>query len=160
MTDYHPLPQPDEIPVREREDAMGAYLMMFASIGAGLPFPILNLIAAVIYYYVNKKKSPFIHFHTLQSLWSQFPTSLLNAVAVIWAGRIIWFDWPFTDTYKGYLIMIAVANLFYFIFSIVAAVRARQGRMYYFLFFGRIAYNIAFKVKEESKKEIVNSPPR
>ncbi|MCH8319303.1 MAG: hypothetical protein IIA88_12580, partial [Bacteroidetes bacterium] len=44
-TKYLPVPQPDEIPTREKEDAMGAYLMMFAAIAAGLPLPIINLIA-------------------------------------------------------------------------------------------------------------------
>ena len=43
------LPQPHEIPKRDREDAMGAYLMMFAAWGAGLPLPLLNLLAAIIY---------------------------------------------------------------------------------------------------------------
>ena len=51
------LPQPDEIPKREREDAMGAYLMMFAAWGARLPLPLLNLLAAVIYFFTNKKPS-------------------------------------------------------------------------------------------------------
>ena len=50
---YHPVPQPDDIPVREREDAMGGYLMMFAALAAGLPLPIINLIAAIIYFYIN-----------------------------------------------------------------------------------------------------------
>ena len=48
------LPQPHEIPTREREDAMGAYLMMFAAWGAGLPLPLLNLVAAIIYFFINK----------------------------------------------------------------------------------------------------------
>ena len=41
---YHPLPQPDEIEVRVKEDALGAYLMMFATAALGLPLPILNLV--------------------------------------------------------------------------------------------------------------------
>ena len=41
---FHPLPQPNEVSSREREDGMGAYLMMFASLGVGLPLPIINLI--------------------------------------------------------------------------------------------------------------------
>ena len=32
---YHPVEQPDDIPIRDREDAMGAYLMMFAALAAG-----------------------------------------------------------------------------------------------------------------------------
>ncbi|MEX2597058.1 MAG: hypothetical protein WEC59_09050, partial [Salibacteraceae bacterium] len=64
---YYPLPQPDEIPDHEREDAMGAYLMMFAAVASALPLPVINLIAAIIYYYVNRRKSRFVHFHSLQS---------------------------------------------------------------------------------------------
>jgi len=37
---YLPLPQQDEIPEREREDAMGAYIMMFAAFASSLPLPI------------------------------------------------------------------------------------------------------------------------
>ena len=32
------LPQPQDLTVREKEDAMGAYLMMFAAWGAGSPY--------------------------------------------------------------------------------------------------------------------------
>ena len=40
--------------IRIKEDAMGAYFMMFATAAMGLPLPILNLVAAIIYYYVNR----------------------------------------------------------------------------------------------------------
>ena len=103
--EYHPLPQPDEISTREKEDAMGAYLMMFASIGAGLPLPIINMIAAVIYYYINRSKSRFVKFHALQSLLSQFPTSIINAIAVIWFVQMLIRDIePFSDVFIGYLL--------------------------------------------------------
>ena len=160
--EYIPLKQPDEISVREKEDAMGAYLMMFASVAAGLPLPIINLIAAVIYFYINKSKSNFVYFHSLQSLYSQFPTSIINAGLVFWSVRIFIFkDWDMTDMYRGYIAMAIVANLIYFIFSLVAAVRARKGRMYYFLFFGKIAYHYAYMVREEnlSGGNQVNKPP-
>ena len=58
--EYYPLEQPDELSTRQKEDAMGAYLMMFAALGAGLPLPIINLIAAVIYYYINKSASSVV----------------------------------------------------------------------------------------------------
>lgn len=162
MTNYHKLPQPEEIPVEEREDAMGGYFMMFASLAAGLPLPIINMIAAVIYYYINRNKSRFIHFHSLQSLLSQLPTSLMNAVLVFWVIRILYFDWEFDDIIKGYAITVVVANLFYFGFSVWAAIKARKGQMYYFVFFGRISYHYAFRVKENEneKGEPINLPPR
>lgn len=53
---YVKLPQPQDLSEREKEDAMGAYLMMFAALATSLPLPIINLIAAIVYYYINRKK--------------------------------------------------------------------------------------------------------
>ncbi|MBA3899133.1 MAG: DUF4870 domain-containing protein [Bacteroidetes bacterium] len=159
---YHPLPQPDEVTVRECEDAMGAYFMMFAAIGAGLPLPIINLIASIIYYYINKSNSRFVKFHTLQSLISQIPLTILNAVLVFWAFRIFFYaSVSYDQTFQGFMIMVILANLSYFIFSIIAAIRARKGRFYYFIFFGKIAYENTFKISTDANNfhEIVNKPP-
>jgi uncharacterized membrane protein len=167
MTDeelYHPLPQPEELSEREKEDAMGAYLMMFASIGAGLPLPIVNLIASIVYFSVNAKKSRFIRFHCHQSLISQVPTTLLNAGLLFWTLQIWVFDnVEFNNVYLGYLIMVIVFNLAYFVLSIVAAIRARKGRMYYFLLFGNLSYEHAFRkragVNDREQETPVNRPP-
>ena len=163
-TGYHPLPQPEEIPQREKEDAMGAYLMMFAALGAGLPLPIINLIAAVIYYFVNKKASRFVRFHAHQALISQVPTTLMNAVALFWGLRIFLSEeWQFTGFYKGYLVAVLLANLIYLVFGIIGAVKAYGGKMYYLLFFGKISYHSVFLVRpdednKENKHE--NTPPK
>ncbi|MBA3900157.1 MAG: DUF4870 domain-containing protein [Bacteroidetes bacterium] len=158
---YYPLPQPHELTVRECEDAMGAYLMMFASIGAGLPLPIINLIAAVVYYYINKSNSRFVRFHSLQSLLSQIPLTLLNAIAVFWTVRILFYNsFTFSDNYIGYILMLVFANIIYFIFSIIGAVKARKGRFYYFIFFGKVAYESVYRIKTESQMpDIINKPP-
>ena len=163
---FHPLPQPDEIPERDREDAMGSYLMMFAAVAVALPLPVINLIAAIVYYYVNRRKSRFIHFHTLQSLLSQLPTTLLNWGLLIW-GLQIWLfrNTEDTDLFWGYLIMVIIANLLYFIFSLLAAYKARKGLMYYFLFFGKLSYSLVFSksrpftYRGESEASGVNRPP-
>tara|TARA_Y100001949_G_C15888898_1_gene287216 strand:+ start:31 stop:558 length:528 start_codon:yes stop_codon:yes gene_type:complete len=168
---YHPVEQPDDIPTRDREDAMGAYLMMFAALAAGLPLPIINLIAALIYYFTNRAKSRFIEFHSLQSLYSQIPTTILNAGLVFWTLKILFQDGSFLsdesfasdfatvgDVYWGYIYVVVAANLIYVIFSIVGAVYARKGRMYYFIFFGKLAYHFAYKKREESKP-FRNQPP-
>lgn len=153
---YAEIPQPDQISTRDKEDAMGGYFMMFASLAAGLPLPIINLVAAIIYYALNKKNSRFVHFHSLQSLLSQLPTSLLNAAAVIWASQIwIFENIEYSDVFKGYLIGTLIANLLYIIFSIVAAIQARKGRFFYFLFFGKLSFHYAFKLKAENQE---NSP--
>jgi uncharacterized membrane protein len=158
--DYHPLPQPDEIETRVREDAMGAYFMMFATAALGLPMPILNLVAAIIYYYVNRQKGKFVQFHTLQSLYSQIPVTLLNTGLVVWTIVNFVKDFSFTGLFWGYLVMTGVADLVYLIFSIVGAVRARNGRFYYFVFFGKLAYHQVYRVRPETAvSQPRNRPP-
>ena len=164
---YYPLPQPNEIPEREREDAMGSYLMMFAAVAVALPLPIINLVAAIVYYMVNRRKGRFIHFHTLQSLLSQIPTTLLNWGLLIWAAQIWFFDHLETTNYFwGYLITVGLANLLYFIFSLLAAYYARKGQMYYFIFFGKFSYHQvfsrtkSFKYEGEDDITIENQPPK
>ena len=120
---------------------MGAYLMMFASLATSLPLPIINLIAAVIYYYINRKKGRFIHFNCLQSLLSQLPTTLVNWGLLYQGLQIFFFDnYELSDYFYAYLGFSIIANLVYFIFSLVAAVRARKGIFMYFIFFGPYAY--------------------
>ena len=120
---YYPLPQPHELSEREKEDAMGAYLMMFASLATSLPLPVINLIAAVVYYYVNRKKSRFIHFNCLQSLLSQLPTTLVNWILLYWALQIFFFEnYEINDYFYAYLGFSVLANLIYFVYSIVAAI--------------------------------------
>jgi uncharacterized membrane protein len=159
--EFYPLPQPDEIPEREKEDAMGSYLMMFAAVAVGLPLPIINLIASVIYYFVNRKKSRFVHFHCLQALLSQIPTTLINWVVVIWAARIFFTDLELDDTFWAFAIFAGVCTFIYFILSIIAAYKARHGKVYYFMLFGKIAYEVAYRIKPEDVQntEPVNKPP-
>lgn len=160
-TSYHTLPQPQEISIREKEDAMGAYLMMFAALGAGLPLPFINLLASVIYYYVNRNKGRFVRFHLVQSLWSQIPVTLLNGILVVYTIKKWISDYEFDKIYLSFLGVAVVANILYFIFSILAAIAARQGRFYYFLFFGRLAYHQVFKKSQEDSisKDYTNKPP-
>lgn len=160
--EYYDLEQPNELSKKEKEDAMGAYLMMFAAIGAGLPLPIINLIASVVYFFVQKRNTRFVRFHSLQSLWSQVPTTLVNAGAMYWTLQIFLFDnLETTDSYFGYLIMMVVLNLAYFAFSIVGAVKARNGKMYYFLFFGKLCYHQVYQIRDEADQTSnVNLPPK
>jgi len=161
MSEYQLIPQPEEIPIREREDAMGSYMMMFAAVGAGLPFPFLNLVASLIYYYINKAKGQFVKFHLVQSLLSQIPVTLINSVAVVWGVSLFISSTPVSSAFKGYLVMALILNIAYFIFSIVAAIRARRGEFYYFPVFGRIAFHQVFKEVESEDVYVgpINQPP-
>jgi len=169
---YH-IPQPEDITQREREDAMGAYLMTFAAIGAGLPIPMAGFIASLIYHATNAKKSDFVGFHSYQSLVTEFPVSVLNAILVVWAIVIFWdaarpygdFVWPEDLTaFWVFLVFSITATLVYMIFSIIACIQARKGRFYYFFFFGRIAflryYGSQRKISSQEKPAIRNELPK
>ena len=64
-------------------------------------------------------------------------------------------------TFVSYIITVALANLVYLVFSIIACVRARKGRFYYFWFFGRWAYHRVFLIRgSDAPETLVNLPPR
>ena len=146
MSDTIQLPQPDEITRREREDAMGAYFMMFAAWGVGLPLPFLNLVAAFIYYGLHKKKSQFVAFHALQSLSSQIPVTVANGGLLFWLIRNLVISTSaggsvFSTSFWTYLTFTAALNLGYLITSLVALGRAYKGNFFYFPIFGRWAFD-------------------
>jgi uncharacterized membrane protein len=157
------LPQPGDIAQREKDDAMASYLMMFAAWAVGLPLPLVNLVASVVYYAVNRKSSKFVAFHALQSLLSQVPVSLLNAGVVGWGiGLLVKGDttqglWPFL----GYVFFAAAVNILYLVFSIVALLQANKGRFYYLPFFGRLAFDRHYgrASAQRERPAWVNRPP-
>ena len=161
------IPQPEEITSRERERSLASYFMMFISSTAGLPLPFINLIASWIYYAYTKKTSPFVKFHSLQSLLSQLPVTIINTSLVLWIASVVFNnlgqfkDALFTSSFFGFVATVIAVNFVYIIFSIIAAVRAYSGRLYYFPFFGNIAFKEAFiNQKDYQKKEFINKPPQ
>ena len=93
-------------------------------------------------------------------MYSQLPVSILNSYLVIWAIVNITKDNPFTNVFWGLMITAGIFNLLYFIFSIIGAVKAYRGQFYYFLFFGRLSYIQAYKIKEDKSNQTVNMPPK
>ncbi|MFC1476785.1 DUF4870 domain-containing protein [Fibrobacterota bacterium] len=158
VSDFH-LPQPDEISIREKEDAMGAYLMMFAAWGAGLPFPLINLIAAIIYFFVNNKSSKFVAFHAYQSLLTQIPISIFNAGVIFWVVLILSPYAEDTTPFYVYFVFVVLWNLIYMVISIIACVKARKGHYYYFWVFGRMAFNRYYKKSAQDDQPVRNLPP-
>lgn len=135
----YPIPQPDEVTSGERDDAMSSYLMMFASWAIGLPLPFINMLAAVIFFLVNRRKSRFVAFHAFQNMLSNIFTSLLNSIAISWTIAAVVAS-AFNTAFVAYIIAVVLINIFYAISSLVAAFRAYKGRFYYQLIFGRWAF--------------------
>ncbi|HET7839592.1 MAG TPA: DUF4870 domain-containing protein, partial [Rectinemataceae bacterium] len=134
------LPRPDEVPQRDRDDAMGAYLMMFASWAVGLPFPFLNLIASWVYYLVNRRGSRFVAFNSYQALLSHLPVAFYNALIVVWLLVALFGGHTLSSNFLPAAIIAAVLNLAYVVFSVIALRRATKGIFYYIPWFGRIAF--------------------
>ncbi len=156
------IPQPEEVSTRERDDAMAAYLMMFASWAIGLPFPLINLIASLVYYFVNKKTSRFVAFHAYQALIVHVPIVCVNAGLIVWIIVIAVSDLHFAGPFLAYLLFLIALNIVYIVYSIIALIQARKGRLYYMPFFGRLAYAHFYGPwarDRERKDEWVNKPP-
>jgi len=150
------LPQPEEITERERDDAMASYLMMFASLAIGLPIPLVNLIASVIYFLVNRKTSPFVAFHALQALLTHIPVVLLNAGLVAWLVTILVTQSGYHPLFFWYLFFTVLVNLAYIVWSIVALVHAHKGRFFYMPLVGRLCFGRYYGRKAAERR----APPR
>ena len=78
--------QPGE---HEAEKASNSYLMSLIAIIAGLPLPIINLIATIIFYLGNRKGTFFVRWHCTQALLSQLSIFLINSYGFWWTVSII-----------------------------------------------------------------------
>ena len=138
------LPAPGEIPPRERDDAMGAYLMMFASLALGLPLPFLGIIASIIYYGINRMRSRFVAFHSLQALLAHIPVALLNGALVVWLIVALVSDKGLHSPFWISLVLVLLANLAYLVLSVIALRRAARGLLWYMPVLGRLAFAYCF----------------
>ena len=156
------LPQPSEVSEKERDDALGSYLMMFASLAVGVPIPLLNLVASVIYFLVNRKTSAFVAFHALQALLAHIPVVLLNAGAVTWLVANLVTHAAFWGRFLWYLLFVGIVNLVYIVWSIVALIHASKGRFFYMPVVGRLSFARYFGrgVREKPAPRVwENKPP-
>lgn len=139
------FPDPAGITGREREEASNGYVLTLMTVMVGLPFPIINLIACMLYFFLIKSKSPFVRFHAFQAMTSQAFIIVMNSIALTWTLKVIFTEQDVTNLYLGYIITIVIFNLGDYIINIIAAVKARKGKMMVFTFFGTMAYMIYMK---------------
>lgn len=111
----------------EAETASNSYLMSLIAIIVGLPFPIVNLIATLIFYLNNRKSNYFVKWHCTQALLSQTSMLLINSTGFWWTISIIFSDSTVTNTYIAYIIMVIVFNLTEFMATIYTAIKTRKG---------------------------------
>jgi len=120
----------------EAEKASNSYLMSVVAVIAGLPLPIINLIATGIFFLGNRKGTYFVRWHCTQALLSQATVLVMNSAGFYWTLSIIFGNKTLTNDYIAYMITIVVFNIFEFIATIYAAIRTRKGKHVELWFFG------------------------
>jgi len=111
----------------EAETASNSYLMSLIAIIAGLPLPIVNLIATLIFYLGNRKSTYFVRWHCTQALLSQLSMLFINSFGFWWTVSIIFTEETITGRYIAYIIVVIIINLLEFISTIYTAIQTRKG---------------------------------
>ena len=111
----------------EAEKASNSYLMSLIAIIAGLPIPIINLIATLGYYIGNRKGTYFVRWHCTQALVSQFSLIAMNSYGFWWTMYIIFGSEVVTNNYISYIIAIVIFNVIEFVATIYTAIQTRKG---------------------------------
>jgi uncharacterized Tic20 family protein len=125
--------QPEE---HETESASNSYLMSLLAIVVGLPLPIINLIATLIFYLSNRKSTHFVRWHCTQALLSQLSMLFINSYGFWWTVSILFTDEAITNTYIAYILVLLIFNLTEFIATIYTAIQVRKGHHVSWWFYG------------------------
>lgn len=111
----------------ENEKASNAYLMSFIALLAGMPLPIINLLATLLFYLGNKSSTLYVRWHCTQALLSQLTILVVNSIGFTWSMRIVFSDVYVTNEYIAYLIVLLLANLTELSLNLYAAIKVRKG---------------------------------
>jgi uncharacterized Tic20 family protein len=129
----------------EYEQASNSYLMSVVAIIGGLPLPIFNLIATLIFYFYNRKKSHFIRWHCTQALLMQLFLFIINSINISWTLRIVFGSAQLTNNYIAYLICVIIFNIVDLFITIKVASKVRNGETINLWFFTELTHLICKK---------------
>jgi uncharacterized membrane protein len=102
----------------------------------GLPLPIVNLIATLIFYFGNRKSTAFVRWHCTQALVSQFSMLLVNSYGFWWTISVMFTDEMISSNYIAYMLTAVILNLVEFIATIYTAIQVRKGIHVEWWFYG------------------------
>jgi len=120
----------------EAEKASNSYLMSLMAVVVGLPLPIINLIATLIFYLGNRRGTYFVRWHCTQALLSQASLLVMNSFGFWWTFSIIFRDEVLTNRYIAYLITVFLFNLTDVVATIYTAIQTRKGKHIEWWFYG------------------------
>jgi len=110
----------------EAERASNSYLMSVMALIVGLPLPIVNLVATLIFYLANRKSTYFVRWHCTQALLSQITVLFMNSAGMWWTLSILFDEMRISNTYIAYIITVLIFNLSEFILTVYTAIKVRQ----------------------------------
>lgn len=122
----------------EAEKASNSYLMSLIAVIVGLPLPIINLIATLIFYLGNRRGTYFVRWHCTQALLSQFSLLFINSYGFWWTMTILFSSETISGPYIAYMITASLFNLAELIATIYTAVQTRKGRHVQWWFYGEL----------------------
>ncbi len=114
--------------ISDAEKASNSYLIALLAAFVGPPFPIVNLMACIIFYFGNRKSSYYVRFHCTQALLNQLVLFLCNSILLFWTLRIFFSDLYLNKNYFIYLLLVILINFFEFIATIFLAIKVRKGK--------------------------------
>ncbi len=120
----------------EKEKASNSYVMSLIAFAAGLPLPIINLLATVIFFFGNRKDSYFVRWHCTQALLSQLSMFFVNSFGFWWTVSIIFADERISTKYIAYILTVILLNISELIITVITAVKTRKGAHVKWFFYG------------------------
>ncbi len=111
----------------EAEAASNSYLMSLVVLIMGMPLPIVNLLAGIIFFVGNRKRGYYVRWHCTQAMLSQLSLLFMNSTGFWWTVSIIFSKEQVTSRYIAYIITILIFNLSEFIATIYSAIKTRKG---------------------------------
>lgn len=122
----------------EFDKAGNSYLMSLMAFAAGLPLPIFNLIATLIFYFANRNATYFVRWHCTQAMLSQLAIFFVNSYMFWWTVSLIWFHVPFPPHYFYFLAGFIILNIVEIIFTIYTLLAVKRGEHVSWFFFSNL----------------------
>jgi uncharacterized membrane protein len=129
----------------ELERASNSYLVSLVAVVAGLPIPLLNLVASLIFLLGNQKSTPFVKWHAMHSFLSQIVLFLFNSFAFWSTLAIVFSKAEVNYLYISYMVFVVLYNIFEFISTIYLGIQTRKGIHVEILFFGTLTDRLVNK---------------
>lgn len=124
----------------EGERASYSYLMSLVAVVAGLPLPIINLIATFFFYIANRNSTYFVRWHCTQALFSQASLLIINSYGFWWTISIIFGKELISNEFIAYVVAALTFNLFEFFATIYTAIKTRKGEHVEWWFYGDLTH--------------------